>query len=101
MIKCSNCETEAVYRYRVTGDYSILFCFTCLPSFLKSPSYKGRVVKVASEVIEPEVAPKKRSTKKVVEEPVVEEAAPEESVAEDVAVEPSTEETVVESDGTD
>jgi len=79
MLTCSNCATEAVYLYRVTGEYSIPFCVPCLPKFLNSPQYRGRVVKVSSVVPEAAPAPKKRSTKKVVEEPVVEEPAPEES----------------------
>lgn len=100
MIKCSNCESEAVYRYRVTGDYSLLFCVPCLPAFLKAPQYRGRIVKLSQEVTVPvvEEAPKKKSTKKKVEEPVVEEPVVEDVVEEPVLDE-STETPVEEADG--
>ena len=101
MIKCSSCESEAVYRYKVTGDYSLVFCVPCLPAFLKAPQYRGRVVKLSKEetpTIVVEEAPKKKSTKKKVEEPVVEEPVVEDVVEEPVLDE-STETPVEEADG--
>ena len=100
MIKCSSCESEAVYRYKVTGDYSLVFCVPCLPGFLNAPQYSGRVVNLVKEPETPvvEEAPKKKSTKKKVEEPVVEEPVVEDVVEEPVLDE-STETPVEEADG--
>ena len=73
------------------------FCVRCLPGFLKSPQYRGRVLKIEKHVVV-EAAPKKRSTKKKVEEPVVEEPIVEESVEEPTPDE-STETPVEETNG--
>lgn len=98
MLTCSNCSNEALYKYRVTGTYSMPFCVPCLPGFLKSKQYAGRVVKVAQEEVTveeaPKPAPKKRTTKKKATKPV------EEPVVEEPVVEDATEEVVAE-DGTD
>jgi hypothetical protein len=108
MLACSNCPTEALYRYKVTADFGLTFCFTCLPTFLKAPQYSGRVVKLSDEVrpvIAETPAPKKRSSKKKAEEPVeVEEPVidePAEEPVKELPLDDSAEETVEETDGTD
>jgi hypothetical protein len=105
MLACSNCTSEALYRYKITADFGLTFCFTCLPTFLKAPQYSGRVVKLSDEVRVETPAPKKRSSTKKVEEPVeVEEPVidePVEEPVEELPLDDSAEDAVEETDGTD
>jgi hypothetical protein len=85
MAKCSNCTNNGVYEYKVTTNFIISYCNSCLPRFLKAQKNAGLlkpapvvveappvvveeepvVPEEVSEVIEEEpVAPSQKTTKK-------------------------------------
>ena len=83
MTKCSNCEKDAAYEYKITLNKSIFYCSKDLPKFLTSrkkalligttPAHSQAKDEALSTLkitpAEPvvEEAPKKRTTKKKAE----------------------------------
>lgn len=81
-MKCANCSKDAQYVYRITMDYSILYCVEHLPSFLeprlkaglleKTDAYKEAISSGIESILAKEAA-----VKPPAEEPtVVEETKP-------------------------
>jgi len=40
-MKCANCESDALYEYRVTKGHSLFYCNKCLPKFLTERKKAG------------------------------------------------------------
>ena len=71
MIKCANCDKEAVLQYNVTDSVAIYYCAGDLPRFLKG---KTAEASLKSVVVQPTPAPtKKKKAAAPVEETPTEE----------------------------
>ena len=82
MVKCVNCNREALYTYQVSGSYIIHYCQSHLPKFLIAKRNAGQLpLIVPAPVVETPKPSKKKET--IVEEPVVEEPPVEEPATEE------------------
>lgn len=66
MIKCANCEGEAMYTYQINPDYLINYCQYHLPRFLTAARDAGQLNLVIPVV---EAPAKKKTTTPVDETP--------------------------------
>ena len=41
LMKCANCDNNAMFEYRITKQESILYCGKCLPSLLNDRKKAG------------------------------------------------------------
>ena len=100
-MKCSNCESAAIWVYQSESVAPLPYCDAHLPAFLRAAAKSGSLAKaegyaaVEAEVAEAlapvvEEAPAPKRSRKKAEEPVVEEPVVEEAVE----AEPSVEEPV-------
>lgn len=82
MVKCANCNRDALYTYQVSGSYVLHYCQSHLPKFLIAKKNAGLLALQVPAVIveEPVVEAPKTSKKK---EPVVEETPVEETSTEE------------------
>lgn len=81
MVTCSNCSAKPSVTYIGTGDLSVNYCASHLPSFLKKKGAEKLYVPFkAVNVEEPKPASKKQPAVKV--EPVIEEVKVEEEAVE-------------------
>ena len=82
MIKCANCNSDAVYEYKVTLNNSVFYCGKDLPKFLETrkkamligttdayakankEALASLQIKPSEPVTEEAPAPKKRTSKK-------------------------------------
>ena len=63
MVTCANCPAEAVHEYRVSKDFSVSYCNSCLPKFLYEQKKAG-LLKPLPVVVEEVSAPVTKTTKK-------------------------------------
>jgi hypothetical protein len=66
MIKCANCEGDALYTYQINSDYLINYCQYHLPRFLTAARDAGQLNLVVPIVETP--APSKKKAAAPVEE---------------------------------
>lgn len=50
-MKCANCQTSAMYEYRLTQESSVFYCGTHLPAFLE-PRRRAGALKITSALTE-------------------------------------------------
>ena len=74
-MKCSNCDTEAAFEYRLTLTKSIFYCGKDLPAFLEGRKKAG-LLKVTQQYKDDQKSALDAvaTPDPVIEEPVVEEA---------------------------
>ena len=80
-MKCSNCNKDALYEYKVTLKNSVFYCAKDLPKFLDARKRAGLLTLTEKHAEEKETAIAALSTETVVEEPVVEKTLTEEEPA--------------------
>lgn len=73
MIKCANCEGEALYTYSVNPDYLIHYCQYHLPRFLSAARDAGQLNLIVPVV---EAPSKKKVVELVAEAPIVVDETP-------------------------
>lgn len=71
MIKCANCDADALYTCADPGVNPVNYCGNCLPHWLQDRAKAGHFPLVTPVVEKVEKSSKKKTA--VVEEPVVEE----------------------------
>ena len=83
-MNCANCSNEAIYVYEAPGVRKVVYCHTCLPSFLRPLAKSGLLPTTESF--------------NTVKERVMTQLLPQvsEAPAEDVAADPVVEEVVAE-----
>jgi hypothetical protein len=90
MAKCANCAGDALYVYRITDTFEIVYCQYHLPRALGKKGATGvSLLPIEEAKIVEAVAPKatKKKSTPVVEEPaVVEEPTVEEAPAEETPI---------------
>ena len=73
MIKCANCEVEALYTYQINPDYLVHYCQYHLPRFLTAARDAGQLNLVLPVVETPAPVPTKKKASAPVEEVLVDE----------------------------
>jgi hypothetical protein len=81
MLKCANCDREALYLYQLGDSFKLYFCQSHLPHFLWENRDAGLLGIPAEDIIEEPVVDTSKSKKKSAD-PVVEEVPEEEPVTE-------------------
>lgn len=76
MIKCANCEKDAVYTVDDKATNPVDYCHECLPKWLHDRAAAGEFKLVKPEEV---VEAKPKTTKKKTEEPVEEAPADEDN----------------------
>ena len=72
-MKCSNCDKEALYEYKITLKNSVFYCGKDLPKFLDARKRAGLLTLTEKHAEEKETAIAALSTETVVEETLTEE----------------------------
>ena len=70
MIKCANCEVEALYTYQISPDYLVHYCQYHLPRFLTAARDAGQLSLIVPIVEVQQPVSKKKTTAPVDETPV-------------------------------
>ena len=72
-MKCSNCDKEALYEYKITLKNSVFYCGKDLPKFLDARKRAGLLTLTEKHAEEKETAIAALSTETVVKETLTEE----------------------------
>jgi len=72
-MKCSNCDKDALYEYKITLKNSVFYCGKDLPKFLDARKRAGLLTLTEKHAEEKETAIAALSTETVVEETLTEE----------------------------
>jgi hypothetical protein len=72
-MKCSNCDKEALYEYKITLKNSVFYCGKDLPKFLDARKRAGLLTLTEKHAEEKETAIAALSTETVVEKTLTEE----------------------------
>jgi hypothetical protein len=67
-MKCSNCNADALYTYKVTNDFGIHYCQSHLPKFLTAQKNAGLLPLDKPAIVEPPKESKKTKAEPVVDE---------------------------------
>ena len=73
-MKCSNCDKEALYEYKITLKNSVFYCAKDLPKFLDARKKAGLLTLTEAHAVEKETAFSALTTP-TVEEPTTEETS--------------------------
>ena len=68
LMKCANCDKNAMFEYRITKQESILYCGKCLPSFLNDRKKAG-LLAITQQYKDDQVSALKALASKPVEAP--------------------------------
>jgi len=72
-MKCSNCDKDALYEYKITLKNSVFYCGKDLPKFLDARKRAGLLTLTEKHAEEKETAIAALSTETVVEKTLTEE----------------------------